>query len=129
MTALQTIRDCARRLKRDAITLWFACKNPATPWLPKVLCGFVVAYALSPIDLIPDFIPVLGYLDDLLLLPALIWIAVKLLPPGVVKESRAQAEQWMTTQGAKPRSYVGAALIIAVWFGVAGLAGYWFFAR
>ena len=129
MTAVQAIRDWARRLKRDAVTLWFACNNPATPWLPKVLCGFVVGYALSPIDLIPDFIPVLGYPDDLLLLPALVWSAVKLLPPGVVNESRAQADQWMTNRGAKLRSCAGAAFIVAVWCGVAGLAGYWFFVR
>ena len=65
------------------MTLWFACRHPATPWAPKILCLFVVGYALSPIDLIPDFIPVLGYLDDVLLLPGLIWLAVRLLPPAV----------------------------------------------
>jgi uncharacterized membrane protein YkvA (DUF1232 family) len=129
MRWVQGVRDWARRLKRDAVTLWFACKNPATPRLPKLLCGFVVAYALSPIDLIPDFIPVLGYLDDVLLLPALIWLAVKLLPPVVVNESRAMADQWMANQGAKPRSHAGAAIIIVVWLGVAGWAGYWFLAR
>ena len=68
-----TLKAWAKRITRDGVTLWFASKNPATPWYAKALGIFVVAYALSPIDLIPDFIPVLGYVDDVLLLPGLIW--------------------------------------------------------
>lgn len=129
LSLTRSIRDWARQIKRDAVTLWFASRNPDTPWLPKALCVFVVAYALSPIDLIPDFIPVLGYLDDALLLPGLIWLALRLLPPQVLSDGRAQAEQWMTDRGTKPRSYVGAVLVVAAWLCVAGFAGYWFFGR
>lgn len=81
----------------------------------KALGAFVVAYALSPIDLIPDFIPVLGYVDDVLLLPALIWLTVRLLPPAVLADSRQQAEAWMQSQGCKPRSRAGVALVVGVW--------------
>jgi len=123
------LRDWARRIKRDAVTLWFACRDPATPWLPKALCWFTVAYALSPIDLIPDFIPVLGYLDDVLLLPALIWLAVRLLPPEVIVRSRARAEEWMTRTGSKPTSKAGMALVIGIWvLAAAGLA-WWLWPR
>lgn len=73
---------------------WFACRNPDTPVLAKLLCTFVVTYALSPIDLIPDFIPIQGYHDDALLLPALIWFAVKLLPVEVMDDSRGRAKAW-----------------------------------
>lgn len=95
--------------------LWFARRHPDTPLLAKVLCVFAVAYALSPIDLIPDFIPVLGYVDDALLLPAMIWLAVRLLPPHVVATCRAQAAEWVLEQKAKPTSHIGAAVIVIVW--------------
>ena len=113
--ALDRIRSWARKVKRDAMTLWFASKHPRTPWQAKALSVFVVAYALSPIDLIPDFIPVIGYLDDALLLPGLIWLAVRLLPADVLAECLAQADSWMAEKGVKPRSYVGAAVIAAIW--------------
>lgn len=119
------MRDWARRVKRDGVTLWFAGRHPGTPWLAKALGVFVVAYALSPIDLVLDFIPVLGYLDDVLLLPALIWLAIRLLPPEVLTECRAQAETWMAAQGAKPRSRMGAVLVIGVWIAIAAALGYW----
>lgn len=80
MIIIERIKTCARRIKRDPVTLWFAYRDPRTPWAVKALCIFVVGYALSPMDLIPDFIPVLGYLDDAILLPGLIWGAVRLLP-------------------------------------------------
>lgn len=95
LSILQNIRQWAGRVKRDGVTLWFACRHPGTSWLPKVLAAFVVAYALSPIDLIPDFIPVLGYVDDVLLLPGLIWLAIRLLPRDVLAECRVQADDWM----------------------------------
>ena len=115
MTAGERLKAWARRIKRDGVTLWFACKSPQTPWYAKTLGAFVVAYALSPIDLIPDFIPVLGYVDDVLLLPALIWLTVRLLPPAVLADSRQQAEAWMQAQGRKPRSRAGIALVVGVW--------------
>jgi uncharacterized membrane protein YkvA (DUF1232 family) len=114
----EKLRSWARRVKRDGITLWFALKSPDTPWCAKALGVFVVAYALSPIDLIPDFIPVLGYLDDVILLPVLIWLAVKLLPAGVLSTCRRQADDWMLTKGKKPRSRAGAVLVVAVWLAV-----------
>lgn len=115
MTAGEKLKAWARRIKRDGVTLWFACKSPMTPWYAKALGAFVVAYALSPIDLIPDFIPVLGYVDDVLLLPALIWLTVRLLPPAVLADSRQQAEALMQAQGHKPRSRAGIALVVGVW--------------
>lgn len=121
MAISQSIRQWASRIKRDAVTLWFACHHPDTPWFAKLLAAFVVAYALSPIDLIPDFVPVLGYLDDALLLPGLIWLNVRLIPPAVREECRTRADQWMKTQGAKPRSLAGAVLVVALWIG-AGVA-------
>src|SRR5690606_37290118 len=90
-----SLRSWARRIKRDGVTLWFARKHPGTPWYAKLIGVLVVAYALSPIDLIPDFIPVLGYVDDVLLLPALIWLAVRLLPAEVLVACRRQADAWM----------------------------------
>ena len=94
---LDRIRSWARRVKRDAVTLWFASKHPGTPWQAKALSLFVAGYALSPIDLIPDFIPVVGYLDDALLLPGLIRLAVRMLPGDVLEDCRAQAERWIST--------------------------------
>ena len=118
-----SLRHWARRIKRDGVTLWFAGRHPRTPWHAKALGMFVVAYALSPVDLIPDFIPVLGYLDDVLLLPGMIWLAVRLLPPAVLEDSRLRAEAWMTEQGRKPVSKVGAAVIVLLW--AAAAAGAW----
>jgi uncharacterized membrane protein YkvA (DUF1232 family) len=129
MRTLDAIRAWAQRIKRDSVTLWFAYRHPNTPWAVKGLCVFVVAYALSPIDLIPDFIPVLGYLDDVILLPGLIWLAIRLLPAGVVAESRVKADSWMAEQGKKPTSKAGAALIISIWVLVAYLCWLWWAGR
>lgn len=118
MKPLETARAWARRVKRDAMTLWFARTHPDTPWHAKALGAFVLAYALSPIDLIPDFIPILGYVDDVILLPALIWLTVRLLPPHVLAESRLKAEKWMADENARPRSLAGALAIGAIWLAV-----------
>lgn len=126
MQFLDTIRTWASRIKRDSVMLWFAWRHPDTPWLPRAICVFVVAFALSPIDLIPDFIPVLGYLDEALLLPGLIWLAVQLLPPPVIEVSRAEAERWMAKQGLKPRSYAGAVMVVGIWIGALVLCWHWF---
>lgn len=122
---MERLRAWARRIKRDGITLWFAYRHPQTPWLAKGLCMFVVAYALSPIDLIPDFIPILGYLDDVILLPGLIWLAIRLLPGFVVEESRVKADEWIAQQGRKPRSYAGAVLVATIWVGLLVVCWYW----
>lgn len=113
--SISSLRALAKRIKRDGVTLWFAGKNPRTPWYAKALGAFVVAYALSPIDLIPDFILVLGYIDDIMLLPGLIWLTVKLLPVEVLVECRCQADEWMASRGAKLASKFGAALIFLLW--------------
>ena len=125
MSWLDTSRAWARRIKRDGVTLWFALRHPGTPWHAKALAGLVVAYALSPIDLIPDFIPVLGYVDDVLLLPGLIWLAVRLVPAPVLADCRTQADDWMTREGRKPRTRWGVVFVLAVWLGVAAAAGWW----
>ena len=94
-----------------------------TPWYAKALATFVVAYALSPIDLIPDFIPVIGYLDDLLLVPAGLWLATKLVPADVIEECRARAAQLAD----RPVSRTAAAIIVTVWVAAAIVAGWFIF--
>ena len=125
MKAGATLKTWAKRIKRDGVTLWFAVKSPRTPWYAKALGLFVVGYALSPIDLIPDFIPVLGYVDDVLLLPVLIWLAIWLLPSDVLAESRKLADRWMHDKGSKPRSIVGGAVIIALWLAIGAALWFW----
>jgi len=127
MTVFESIRQWARRIKQDAVMLWFAYRDPRTPWLPKLVCMLAVAYALSPIDLIPDFIPVLGYLDDAILLPAMVWLAVQLLPVTVVSDCRALAAEWMQTHGRKPVNRWGVAFVLLVWgLLLLWLAWWWF---
>lgn len=87
----QRLRNWARTIKRDVLMLWLAARDPRTPIWAKLLAGLVAAYALSPIDLIPDIIPILGYLDDVLLVPVGIWIAVKMIPASLATELRAEA--------------------------------------
>ncbi|MDP3310887.1 MAG: YkvA family protein, partial [Polaromonas sp.] len=111
MSVADRLRRWAQAIKRDGVTLWFATRHPGAPWYAKALGLFVVAYALSPIDLIPDFIPVLGYLDDVILLPCLIWLAIRMIPAPVVADCRDRADQWIRTQGGKPTSIAGAALV------------------
>ena len=106
----------AHALKRESLVLYYAARDPRTPWYAKVLAGLIVAYALSPIDLIPDFIPILGYLDDLIITPGGIWLAVRLIPPEVMAEARATA----ATRGFdRSVGKVGAVIIISVWIVVA----------
>lgn len=129
MSTSEKLKTWAKRIKRDGVTLWFAGKDPRTPWYAKALGALVVAYALSPIDLIPDFIPVLGYVDDVLLLPVLIWLTIKLLPSDVISDCRQRADEWMREKGAKPRSILGALLIVAAWAAFAAAAWLWWSAR
>ena len=99
---------------RDCIpALWLALKEPATPWPAKMLAAVTVAYALSPIDLIPDFIPVLGMLDDLILLPALAALTIRFIPPSVMEECRTQAAHLWDDK--KPKSWIYALPVILVW--------------
>jgi len=112
---IKRVLQWANLLKREAVTLWFCTRNPQTPRAAKILALMVVAYAFSPIDLIPDFIPILGFLDDAILLPIGIWITLKLIPRTVIESSRMQAEQWLAEKHGKPRNWFGAAVIIALW--------------
>ena len=123
----RALKDWAGRLKRDVVALWLAARDPRTPWRAKALAGFVAAYALSPIDLIPDFIPVLGYVDDVLLLPALMWLALRLLPPPVLADCRRQAEAWLAERRDRPVSRAGAVVIVLVWIAVIGGAAAWWY--
>ena len=123
---MKWLRAWARRIMRDSVTLWFACRDRRTSLPVKALCLFIVAYALSPIDLIPDFVPVLGYLDELILLPGLIWLAIRMLPGPVVAENRQKAVAWMAGKGSKPTSILGAGLVIAAWIAVAVCAWRWY---
>jgi uncharacterized membrane protein YkvA (DUF1232 family) len=109
---LDRLKTRARELKREAFAITIAARDPRTPWYAKALIFFVVAHTFSPIDLIPDFIPVLGYLDDLIITPGGIWLAVRLIPPEVMEEARATA----ATHGFdKSIGKVGAVIIISVW--------------
>lgn len=102
-------------LKLDSIALWFSTKHPETSFLIKIFIWFVVAYALSPIDLIPDFIPILGLLDDLILLAITVTFAVKLIPVKVLGRCRALAQQWFDRQKKHPTVYYGAFIVVAIW--------------
>ena len=112
-------------LKREILVLWLAARDPRVPWAAKILAAMAAAYALSPIDLIPDFVPVLGYLDDLILLPAMIWLALRMIPPGIVAELRDEAARRIVES--PPKSRTGAAAVVALWVGTAALA-VWAFA-
>ncbi|MBP0466683.1 DUF1232 domain-containing protein [Roseomonas sp. PWR1] len=108
---LARLRDWARAIRRDVHALWLAARDPRTPWAARLLAIGIAAYALSPIDLIPDFIPVLGYLDDAILLPLLILLAIRLIPPALMAEHRASA----AAAAARPVSRGGAAFILLLW--------------
>ena len=108
-----TLRAWSRTLKQDTLALYLAARHPRTPWLAKLLIAGVVAYALSPIDLIPDFIPVLGYLDDLILLPLGISLAMKMLPPHLLDECRERAR--ITFAEGKPVSRLAGVIIFLIW--------------
>ena len=113
-------------MKAETVALWFCCKHPATPLAAKILASIVVAYALSPIDLIPDFIPVLGYLDDVILIPIGIYFTLKLIPAAVMDECRGKARVWLEEQHAKPRNYFAAGVIVCLWLALLWLAWRWF---
>jgi uncharacterized membrane protein YkvA (DUF1232 family) len=109
---LEKLNSRARALKTEVYAIYLAARDPRTPWYARALIFFVVAHTFSPIDLIPDFIPVLGYLDDLIITPGGIWLAVRLIPPEVLAEARATA----ATRGIDRRvGILGATLIILVW--------------
>ena len=115
---LEKLKSRARLLKTEALAVYLAARDPRTPWYAKALILFVVAHTFSPIDLIPDFIPVLGYLDDLVITPGGLWLAVRLIPPEVLAEARVRAAGAGVGRSV---GLVGAALVLLVW--IAGLIG------
>ncbi len=125
MTFLASVKAWANRIKRDVVAVYFAARDPETPLLVRVLAVMVAAYALSPIDLIPDFIPVLGYLDDLLIVPAGLFIVILLLPPRVLESSRAKAAAVLE----RPCSQIAGFVIVFIWLLCAAALGYWLLAQ
>ena len=115
---LDGIRLWARGIVRDVAALWLAARDPRVPWVAKAVAACVAAYALSPIDLIPDFIPVIGYLDDLILVPLGILLAVRLVPADLMAEFRS------TAMGRPPVSRAGAAVIVGLWIAIAAITGW-----
>lgn len=110
-------RASARRLKRDVYALYLAARDPRTPWYARAVVGLVAAYALSPIDLIPDFIPVIGYLDDLIIVPLGILLVIRMVPAEVMAEARARADE----RARRPVSRVGLSLIVGLWLTAAAI--------
>jgi uncharacterized membrane protein YkvA (DUF1232 family) len=111
MTWIDTAKTWARAIKRDVVVLWLAARDRRVPWHAKTVAAMVAGYALSPVDLIPDFIPVLGYLDDLIIVPLGTIAALKLIPPDILAELRARAAERI----ALPASRAGMAVIVLVW--------------
>jgi uncharacterized membrane protein YkvA (DUF1232 family) len=117
---LERLKQWAKALKRDVLALYLAARDPRVPWFPKALAVVIAAYALSPIDLIPDFIPVLGYLDELILLPLAIAGIVRLIDPVIMAEHRGKAAAMQE----RPKSMMAALAIITIWLLVAIAAGW-----
>lgn len=117
---MQKLKKFARKLKQETHAVYLASIDARVPWLARVLAAITVAYAFSPIDLIPDFIPILGYLDDLVLVPLGIWLVLKMIPPEILAECRLKAATEMPS--GKPRNWVAAGVIVAVWLFFGGLA-------
>jgi uncharacterized membrane protein YkvA (DUF1232 family) len=118
-----TWAERARALKRETYALYFACRDPRVPWYAKALAAIVVAYALSPIDLIPDFIPVIGYLDDIVLIPLGVLAVRAMIPSGVLADCRERAARLEH----EPRSWTAAVVIAAIWFALTAAAIYWLY--
>ncbi len=115
------LKQWALVLMRDVLVVWIAARDPRVPWPAKMLALVVAAYALSPIDLIPDFIPVLGYLDDLLLVPLGILAVVRMIPPPLMAEFRERA----AARTVRPTSVAGAVLVVMIWLAATWLATRW----
>ncbi|MDW9418598.1 YkvA family protein [Sinorhizobium meliloti] len=119
---MMRLKDWARAIKRDVHALWLAARDPRTPWYAKAFAFAIAAYALSPIDLIPDFIPVIGYLDEVILLPLAILLAIRLVPAETMAEHRATA----AAAAEQPVSRGGAIFIVALWVLAAASVTWWF---
>jgi uncharacterized membrane protein YkvA (DUF1232 family) len=110
---LKKLKTWAKNLKRQIFILYYACKDDRVPWYAKVFIACVVAYAFSPIDLIPDFIPILGYLDDIILLPIGIMLALKMIPKEVLFDCEVKAEELV--RNGKPKNWVAGSIIVFIW--------------
>lgn len=111
---LERLRHQAKIVRREVVALYFVARDPATPRIAKAVAWFVAAYALSPIDLVPDFIPVVGYLDDLIIVPLGIMLAVRLVPDGVMERARVRAD----LVPRRPKSTFGLLMIVSIWIGM-----------
>ena len=120
---LERLKERVKELKRETYALYLAARHPGTPWYAKLFASLVAAYAFSPIDLIPDFIPVIGYLDDLILVPLGVVVAIKLIPREVMAECRSRAHEAMAS--GKPVSRTAAAVIVGIWVVLAALGIVW----
>ncbi|MBM3239970.1 DUF1232 domain-containing protein [Candidatus Poribacteria bacterium] len=120
MKAIANVKQRAKKLKMETYAIYLAYRDPRVPWYAKLFAACVIGYALSPIDLIPDFIPVLGYLDDLILIPLGIALAMKMIPQTVLVECREQARTTMSQN--KPTNWVATGVIVAIWLFLAALA-------
>ena len=120
---LAALKQWARTIKRDVVALWLAARDPRVPWYAKVMAGAVAAYALSPIDLIPDFVPVLGYLDDVVIVPLGILATVKLIPAPLMTEFREAAVR----HGRRPTSRAGMAIIVTIWTAALVVTAWWIY--
>ena len=118
---LAKLKAAAAALKQNLVALHLAARDPRTPWYAKALVVCVIAYAVSPIDLIPDVVPIVGYLDDLLLLPLGIYVAMKFIPAEVLADCRNRAAMGATL----PRSWGAAVVIVLIWLGTLALTAYW----
>ncbi len=125
MPLLDGLKQRARRLKAETFALYLAARHPKTPWYAKLFVAGVVAYAFSPIDLIPDFVPVLGYLDDLLLIPMGVALAVKMIPAPVLAECRARVREIMAN--GRPVSRAAGVVIVVIWLAVAAWSIAWIY--
>lgn len=118
----ERIKVKAKNIKKELKVVYLAYKRPDVPWYAKAVAVLVVGYALSPVDLIPDFIPVIGYLDDIILVPLGITLAIKLIPPNIIDECRAQADE--VFKDGKPKNWIAGALIIGLWLLLIGFCLY-----
>lgn len=114
-TVVERLKRWAGEMKVEALTVWYISQNPETPWYVRIFGLLLIAYAFSPIDLIPDFIPLIGYLDDLVILPAGVYLLLRITPEDLISEARERARAHVTARTSKPTSKLGIFLAIVLW--------------